>query len=192
MYNQSSIQLNLRSEIMCDTMVAKELFKQGMQQVKQNKMKEAIQSFIQFTRENPESNLADNAYYNLGICYKRLDDYIKAIVFFRIVLLQYPDSDAAPMAKDQLEDLQNLMDPAAEVFVRAEQAMIDGDLDSAWVDFSKLTDKFPNSTLADNALLSLGLIARKKGNHDMAHQIFNRLSQQYPDSDAALLLNEIT
>ena len=174
------------------TVIAKELFKQGMQQVKQNKMKEAIQSFIQFTRENPESGLADNAYYNLGICYKRLNDYIKAIVFFRIVLQQYPNSDAAPMAKDQLEDLQNLMDPAAEIFVRAEQSMIDGDLDSAWAEFSNLTEKYPDSALADNALLSLGLIARKKGNHEMAHQIFNRLSQQYPDSDATLLLDEIT
>lgn len=176
---------------MCKQDSANQLFKQGMQQVRKGHLQEAMQSFIQFTRESPKSNLADNAYYNLGICSKELKDYVKAAVFFKIVLMQYPDSDAASMAKDQLEDLQNLMDPAAELFIGAEQAMIEDRLDNAWQGFTRVTEKHPESSLADNALFSLGMIARRRGDHKLSQQIFDRLKELYPDSDAAKSLADI-
>ena len=170
---------------MCGELGPAELFKQGMQLVKAGKKNEAIGTFIQFTRKHPQSGLADNAYYNLGICHKELKDFAKAIVFFKIVLIQYPDSDAAPMAKDQLDDLENLMDPASEIFIKAEQSLIENSLQDAWNGFSTIMEKHPSSVLADNALFSLGMIARKKGDHKRAQQLFDQVMRDFPNSDAA-------
>lgn len=170
---------------MCKELEPAELFKRGMELVKSGNKHGAISTFIQFTRKHPQSGLADNAYYNLGICHKELKDFAKAIVFFKIVLIQYPDSDAAPMAKDQLEDLENLMDPAAEIFIKAEQSLINNSLQEAWNGFSTIMEEHSSSVLADNALFSLGMIARKKGDHKRAQQLFDQVIRDFPDSDAA-------
>ncbi len=175
----------------CTQLKPAELFEKAMQLVKDGKTHEAINAFIQFTRKHTQSGLADNAYYNLGICHKELQDYVKALVFFKIVLIQYPDSDAAPWAKDQLEDLENLMDPASEIFIKAEQALIEDSLEDAWNGFSKIMQHYPKSVLADNALFSLGMIARKKGDHKRAQQIFEQIIRDFPDSDAAVNLSNL-
>jgi len=170
---------------MCDETLADQYLKEGMKLVKSGNINQAIQTFIRLTREFPQSDLADNAFYNMGICHKELKEFEKAFVAFKTVVVQYPDSDAAPWAKDQLEDLENRMDPASELFISAEQAMIQGRLEEAWNGFSKIMKEHPSSILADNALFSLGMIARKRGDAERAQKIFDRVMQDFPDSDAA-------
>ena len=108
-----------------------------------------------------------------------------ALVAFKTVVVQYPDSDAAPWAKDQLEDLENIMDEASEIFISAQQALIQGRLEDAWNTFSRILKEHPKSILADNALFSLGMIAIRRGDADRAEKIFDRLLNDFPDSDAA-------
>lgn len=166
-------------------MTPDKLLKDGMNLVKSGNLNGAIQVFIGLTQDFPDSELADNAYYNLGICHKELKEFEKALVAFKTVVLQYPDSDAAPWAKDQLEDLENLMDGASEIFVNAQQALIQGRLEDAWNTFSRILKEHPTSILADNALFCLGMIAIRKGDGSRAEKIFDRLLNDFPDSDAA-------
>tara|TARA_Y100000589_G_scaffold202340_1_gene190877 strand:+ start:3741 stop:4277 length:537 start_codon:yes stop_codon:yes gene_type:complete len=175
----------------CKEVKPADLFAKGMQLVRDGKTREAISTFVEFTRKHTKSGLADNAYYNLGICHKELQDFVKAAVFFKIVLIQYPNSDAAPWARDQLEDLENLMDPASEIFIKAEQALIEDSLEDAWTGFSKIMQDYPQSVLADNALFSLGMIARKKGDYKRAQQLFDQIVRDFPNSDAASNVDHI-
>jgi len=89
------------------------------------------------------------------------------------------------MAEGQLDDLENLMDPASEIFIKAEQSLIENSLQDAWNGFSTIMKKHPSSFLADNALFSLGMIARKKGDHKRAQQLFDQVMRDFPNSDAA-------
>lgn len=80
-------------------------------------------------------------------------------------------------------------DSAEELFIKAEKARVNGQLDAAWKTFAIIENKYPASKLADNAISRLGMIAQKKGDFKLAQQLFDRLFQEYPDSDS---LNNLT
>ena len=165
--------------------LAGKLMKDAMKKVKGGDFHGGIQTFIRLTNEYPGSDLADNAYYNLGICHKQLRDTTKAVLAFRTVVERYPDSDAAPMAQDQLEDLENLSDAASDHYLKAENFLHQGDLDQAARGFKELLQNFPDSNLADNAMFAMGMIAKKMDRLEDAHKIAKRVIQDYPGSDAA-------
>jgi TolA-binding protein len=170
---------------MPDEVLAKQYMTEAMQCVKKGDSHKAIQIFMRLTNEIPDSDLADNAFYNLGICYKMAEEPEKAFVAFSNVVNEYPDSDAAPFAADQLEDLKDRMDEASEFFMQAEAALIKSDFDAANQGFAHILRNFKDSRLVDNALFGLGMIAKKQGDLERAKKIFDRVISDYPDSDAA-------
>jgi TolA-binding protein len=176
---------------MADEAKAKALLQEAMSQEKSGCHDRAVQLFIRLTSEYPDSDLADNAYYNLGICYKTRGDLEKAFVAFKTVVKDYPKSDACIWAKDQIEDLENQQDPASDHYLEAESAMIRGDLVGAWNGFSQIMKEFPSSSLADNALFNLGSIAKTRGDFERSVQILDRVLKDYPDSDAAANIREM-
>ncbi len=176
---------------MADEAKAKALLKEAMSKEKAGDHDRAVQLFIRLTSEQPDSDLADNAYYNLGICYKTRGDFEKAFVAFKTVVKDYPDSDACPWAEDQIEDLENQQDPASDLYLEAESSMIRGQLVEAWNGFSRIMKDFPGSSLADNALFNLGSIAKTRGDFERSVQIMDRVLKDYPDSDAAANIREM-
>ncbi|MDQ7052633.1 MAG: tetratricopeptide repeat protein [candidate division KSB1 bacterium] len=57
-----------------------------------------------------------------------------------------------------------------------------GDLNNALQAFNEVLN-YRNSFKTDDALLMLGRIYMRQGNAEMARQMFNRLQQDYPDSE---------
>jgi TolA-binding protein len=170
---------------MPDEVLAKQYLTEGMKLVKKGDNHAAIRIFMRLTTEIPDSDLADNAFYNMGICHKMAGEPEKAHVAFSAVVKNYPDSDAAFFAKDQLEDLKDALDPASPHYLEAEEALMNKNYDGANDGFAKILREFPDSRLVDNALFGLGMIAKKQGDTSRANKIFKRILEKYPDSDAA-------
>ncbi|MBF0546756.1 MAG: tetratricopeptide repeat protein [Candidatus Riflebacteria bacterium] len=83
----------------------KVLMNEGMDALKSGNLDEAESIFRDFLKSHPDSDLADNACYNLSkICLKR-GDTKKAIEWLDYILKHYPDSDAAYFAVDDKEEL---------------------------------------------------------------------------------------
>ena len=167
---------------------AKGLLDEGIRLAKAGKRDDAVQCFLKLVSTFPGAQVADNAYYNLGQIYVKQGEHAKAYATFRTVVEQYPDSDAAGFAADQLEELKNLADPASALFERAQQAYIQGDLAEARKLFTNLITESPDSVLADNAYFSLGMLGRRLGDRALAEASFRVVREKYPESDAARLL----
>ena len=59
---------------------------------------QAIQQFREYLRNNPKSDLADNAQYWIGEAYYSKGDYNRSIIELNEVLLKYPQGDQVPGA----------------------------------------------------------------------------------------------
>jgi TolA-binding protein len=139
----------------------------------------------------PDSDLADNAYYNLGIIYKRLEKFGKALIEFKTVVKHYPDSDAAIFAPDEIEALNELSDPACELFYEGQTLMIQKKNEEAQTIFKRITTEYPNSDLIDNAWLSLAQISIRSGSTATAIQILDRIERDFAGTDAAALVPDM-
>jgi tetratricopeptide (TPR) repeat protein len=53
---------------------------------------DAINEYAQLIKEFPESELVDDALYNIGLCYFHMNQFDKAIEYYQKVVVDYPDS----------------------------------------------------------------------------------------------------
>jgi len=175
---------------MTDDNTARKLMDRGIALFKQQDYHRACQSLLDLVAKFPESDLADNAYYNLGQIYLKLDNFSKAYVCFKTILETYPDSDAAQFAGDYLDEVKNQADPCSDLYEEAQAAYIGGKLQKSFDLYTKLVTQNPESELADNAYFSLGMLEWKRGNKETAAGYFKTVREKYPESDAARLLKE--
>lgn len=68
------------------------LFTQAIQIAKDEFYLDAIKMLEQLTKEFTDSELVDDAIYNMGLCYFNMNQFEKAIELFQKVILQYPDA----------------------------------------------------------------------------------------------------
>lgn len=68
-----------------------------------NKYPEAIAAFEKVTANYPGTNAVPDAWYKIGLAYGQLGKQDKAREAFQTVIKQFPDSDAARLAKQQLD-----------------------------------------------------------------------------------------
>lgn len=166
----------------------RKLMDEGIQLFKKGKHEEACEKLLDLVSAHPDSDLADNAYYNLGQIYLKMEEFSKAYVCFKAVMDRYPDSDAAQFAGDYLDEVKNRADPSAGLYEKAQTAYIDGDLVNSEKLFTHLVKESPHSDLADNAWFYLGVLHFRQGNKAASAEAFRVVREQYPDSDAARLL----
>ena len=53
---------------------------------------DSIKSFKKFNLEYPESELVDDSYFNLGLCYFHLNQINESLKYFDVVINEFPDS----------------------------------------------------------------------------------------------------
>ncbi len=169
----------------------KKMLDDGIRFVKAKKLDDAIRVFKQVFVMYPDSSLADNAHYNLGMVHEMKKEYSRAFVEYKTILELYPDSDAAMFAKDKVEELNQNLDVAAPEFSIGQNFYLNKKHAEAEKIFSDIVAKYPKSTLIDNALFFIGMIKKANKDYDGANKIFKEVREKYPDSDAAQLITEV-
>lgn len=111
---------------------------------RRNDFASAIDAFRAFVKDHPQSQLAPNAGYWIGISYANLRDYRSALAAQQEVLTRYPQSPKAPDA---------LLAIAA---IQAEQ----GDAGSARNTLEDIIARFPTSEAAGKARTRLAALRR--------------------------------
>ncbi|HNY11567.1 MAG TPA: tetratricopeptide repeat protein [Candidatus Wallbacteria bacterium] len=169
----------------------KKMLDDGIRFVKGKKLDDAVRVFKQIFVMYPESSLADNAHYNLGMVHEIKKEYSRAFVEYKTILELYPDSDAAIFAKDKVEELNQNLDVAAPEFSIGQNLYLNKKFADAEKVFSEIVAHHPKSDLIDNALFFIGMIKKAKKDYEGAKRIFNDIREKYPDSDAAQLLDDV-
>jgi tol-pal system protein YbgF len=77
---------------------ANEGYRRALQSYRDGQTTQAIQQFRDYLRNNPKSDLADNAQYWIGESYYSKSDYNRSIIELNEVLLKYPQGDQVPGA----------------------------------------------------------------------------------------------
>lgn len=77
---------------------APEEYRQATELLRGGDSQGAIQGLREFLRQQPKSDLADDAQYWIGEAYFRSRDFNRAILEFNEVLLRYPKGDRVPAA----------------------------------------------------------------------------------------------
>lgn len=68
-----------------------ELFTKALQACNDEFYIDAIETLLELVSTYPDSELADDALYNVGLCYFNLNQFEKAIEYFQKVIDEYPD-----------------------------------------------------------------------------------------------------
>lgn len=170
---------------------AQRILKEAMAMANAGKDEGATLLLRRLILSHPDSDLVDNAHYNLGILYKRQGRLAKAEAEFRTVIDLFPGSDAAGFAKDELDAVREANDPAADLFHHGQAAMRRKEYSVSRRSFESLIADHPESDLIDNAWLALAQIAKVEGNTATMIKILDRIERDYPGTDAAALVPEI-
>ena len=182
---------------MADVKMEKAQLNEGMDLFKQGELGRAEIKFREFIKTYPESDLADNACYNLAKVYLKRNDKRKALEWLDFLLEHYPKSDAAYFAKDEKVEVMRELgigpsETPDELFFKAKKALGANKSEEAEKLFFSFLEKYPDEAdLIDNVHYNLALIAKKGGKMERVKQHVEIIMTKYPDSDAALYAEDL-
>ena len=136
---------------------ADQAFNQALNDLIQGNLDMSIEEFTAFIRDNPSSDKADQAQYNIGEAYYNSKKWPQAIAAFTRVINEYPNSEKASSA----------------FFRRAKAELESDDKDSAVADFKTVIEKFESSaeaSLAQAELDKLGVSRAKPAANSRARK----------------------
>jgi len=176
---------------MTTTNEEKSRMQEAMDLLRKGKGPEAENAFREFLKAFPQSNLADNACFNLAKMYLKRDEKQKALDWLDFLLKTYPDSDAAYMARDEKEEILRSLglcpkESSDEIYRSGKDALAKGKGDEAKRIFFDFLEKYPESDLVDNVHYNLALVFKSEGRMDEVRRHIDIILKQYPDSDAAI------
>lgn len=144
-------------------------FIEALQLAKNRFYVDAIQKFQNVVDEFPESDLADDALYNLALCYYEMNQFIKSIEVIEEMIRNYPDATITA-----LENSNEFGKTAAKGYYLIFQCYIGlGDIEKA-KSYLTILEQFPNTyvikdsvkytfrVIADNALKTFNQIIKKE------------------------------
>ena len=68
------------------------MFSEAQNLVKDEFYFDAIEAFSNLIKKHPDSELTDDAYFNIGLCYFQLNQFQNAITNFNKVIEEFPDA----------------------------------------------------------------------------------------------------
>lgn len=169
----------------------KRLIDSGIAAYRKGDVTEAENIFRSFMREYPESDLADNACYNLAKIAVGKGDDQRALNWYEHLLETYPDSDAAYFGKDEYIELSRSMgkeipEIADECYFNAKQLFSKGKITEAEAGFKRVIEEYTTSEYVDNAHYYLAKICKKRGDKEGMKRHIDIIMNEYGDTDAAL------
>lgn len=174
----------------------KQIMDSGIAAYRAGKIDEAEDIFRGFIKEFPESDLADNACYNLAKIAMGKGESRRALGWYEYLLENYPDSDAAYFGKDEYVELRRSMgegpkEIADECYFNAVSLLKRCKYDEANAEFDRLIKEYPDCEYVDNAYYQKAVICKKKGDKDGVKANVDIIMQQYPETDAALYAEKL-
>jgi len=141
--------------------------------------------------EHPKSSFLPRALYSLARLYSRdtLASQDRADSLYRLIIREYPKSEYATEARRVLglPAVTTSTDPAAELYTRGEQLMLEGNYVTAVDTFKIVPERYPASPYSPQALYAAGWIFENQLQlPDSAIAIYQRLMILYPTSTFAL------
>jgi len=130
-------------------------FIEALQLAKNRFYVDAIQKFQNVVDEFPESDLADDALYNLALCYYEMNQFYKSIEVIENMIQKYPDATITA-----LENSNEFGKTAAKGYYLIFQCHIGlGNIEKA-KSYLPILDKYPNTyVIKDSLKYSFRLIA---------------------------------
>lgn len=174
----------------------KEIINDGMTCFRNGELGKAEEIFRNFMKTFPESDLADNACYNLAKISMKRGQKQRALEWIEYLLANYPKSDAAYFAEDEKVELLRSMgrgpkETADERYHKGKLALKASDINEAEKIFTSFLEDFPESDLIDNAHYNLAAIFKDRGETEQARKHIDIIMNQYPDSDAAIYAKDL-
>ncbi|HNV85571.1 MAG TPA: outer membrane protein assembly factor BamD [Candidatus Omnitrophota bacterium] len=173
---------------------ADEQYAYAMGFYEKKKYEQAIQQFQKLVKAYPSSKVAPDAQFKLGELYEESGDYYKAFHAYQKVISNYPQSAQVETVIERQFRIGNL-------FLSGKRSKFMGmpimpALPKAIEVFEQVVTNAPFGKYGDQALFKLGTAYRKSGNLNKALETFERLAEDYPDSqlvaDAKFQLGEIS
>lgn len=145
-----------------------EYFKEAIVAAKDEFYLDAIRLFEKLVNEFPDSDLADDAFYDLGLCYFQMNQFEKGVESFMVVINEYPDGTISVLnggneyghtaAKAWLGIMNcyvgmNMIDKARDTLTEMRQYE-----DSSYI----LTDEGEKISFYENAKIALDKFLNKK------------------------------
>lgn len=152
---------------------ARDIFLQALEYVQQEFYVDAIEAFRSITSTAPDSPLADDATFNLGLCYLKIQQLDRARECFEKILSDYPDGTIDP-GPDQKEFGRTA---AKALLALVELALANGAREQASA-FAERLEEYQ-----DSWVLQPGDV--KKTYHDLALDLLNRFNNQTEGSPSA-------
>lgn len=174
----------------------KQLMDSGIATFRKGDVKKAEEIFRDFMKQYPESDLADNACYNLAKIALRNEDEQRALDWYEFLLEKYPESDAAYFGKDEYVELARSMgkgpaEIADECYYTGKKQLSTNKLDEAMDSFNRLIKEYPNSEYVDNAHYQIAVIFKKRDDLESAKKHVDIIMSEYADTDAALYASSL-
>ena len=155
---------------------------------------QALSTFQKLMDDYPSSPNIPDAFYYSAICYFRQGELEKTEEYCNKILKEYPGSEEGII--NATNSLLKSEIPAGKLLRGAQSLFNEGGYQKALEKYQELLDKYPGSSLADDALMMVGYHQKNNlGNYDQALSTFQKLMNDYPDSvyipDALLCSAEI-
>jgi outer membrane protein assembly factor BamD len=171
----------------------------------------AANEFDRFAQLYPADGRVEEAEYKRALCYYRLSppfdldqsDTERAITYLRLYVNRYPQGAFSADIGNKIDELQEKLSrklfEGARLYARQEQ------YESAAITYGRVLDKYPNTSLADDALYhkmkayiafsDASIRTRQAERLELAVEAYNQLVQLFPNSpllkDAELLYDGI-
>ena len=166
----------------------------------------AIQHYRRVLDSHSKSDAVDDAYFAIGtIEALDLQDYGNAVITYRNLLRDFPDSPYRLRAQEAIADIydQKLDDPRTaiteyqkliemakhttlteEIRYKIGEAYVRlNDLEQARIEWGMLMEESPNSLWSDNALYRTGTTYFLEKDYEQAMAAYRHMLDTYPDSD---------
>ncbi len=162
---------------------ADEQYDYALKLYKEKKLEASAEQLEDLLKKFPQSRIASEAQYRIGLIWEERQDYNKAFKAYKVLVEQYLQSERFAEVIEREFRIGNL-------FLAGQKAKLLGlevlpSLPRAVEVFEHIVKNAPYSAYGDKAQFHLGLSYKKWGQFAKAVEAFQALIDQYPDSELA-------
>jgi len=158
-----------------------------------NEPDSALSAYRSVIEHFPETSYAPRSAYAMSWIWEKVKrDSLQAKKAYERIIQDFPQTPYAQKAREWLglPPLEE-REPAKELFIKGEDFLLQGEVDSALTYYAQAAKDYPQSRYAPKALYALGWIyENREDSLRLAKETYQDLIDEYPQSDYTLLARE--